>query len=199
MNAKYKFARAILLGLVLLLSACTAPQAQVCPTAEPLSCPTAAKASCPTSAPFACPTASALVPRAENAWYKSLEMVSAGPNITITFDPGDKCSLSGDTWIIAGGLSYEIMVNDQAHQNYMVGIVTLDEGKTLKDLQAIPNTETYGAPEFAHIVAEDIVNPGSYSMHTLRVSDGPLFVTCLVVHTDIPKKIADLGPIDVIK
>src|SRR4030066_2012391 len=124
MNHKQLFTHGIMLMLVVLLTACAAP------TATP----------CPTNAPQSCPTAMVQPPPTPNAWRPGYTG-GIPTNVIITFDPGNKCSMkvispiSGSYFSpLWNQLTYDIVVNDQTYQNYLVWAYSVDPGTTQAQL-----------------------------------------------------------------
>jgi hypothetical protein len=178
MNHKQFLTRGIILVLVMLLTACAAPKATPCPTTVPQSCPTAV----------------AQVSTDNNYVYKALRSYT---NNTITFSPGNKCSLEGAKSINASGFTYEIVVTSQEHQAYLLAIYTIKPGNTFADIQAIPNTNT-DLPTFVDPLAFDHVLPGSAAVHTIMIDKGPLYFTRIAHGLTSDLRLADLGPLEVV-
>jgi hypothetical protein len=202
MNHNKFVIRTIALILVtVVVAGCASPTATPCPTAVPQQCPTAAMQECPTAAVQSCPTAAAQAMPEVNAWRSGY----IPANVIITFDPGDKCSMkvihpiTGSDWNTSWNqLTYNIVVNDQTYQNYVMWIETLDPGKTLADLEAIPPTSTNTPPYYVHLLQADIVNPGSRTFHYGPVdnTEGPLYFTCMVQGPGGLRIISQLGPLE---
>ena len=191
----YKLAVSIVL-LMLVIAGCTTPKADPCPTTPPLSCPTTAIQSCPTAAVQSCPTAMAPVSADHSDMWDTLSGLAQN---TITFSPGNKCSLEGVKSVNAGVLTYEIVVTSLEHQNYYLAIYTINPGYTFADLQALPETKT-DPPSFIHLVSVDHVLPGSDSIHSLgNINEGPLYFSCMAYGPNYDKRFADLGPVEVVK
>lgn len=197
MNHKQFLIRGIILILVVFLTACAAPTATPSPTTAPLSCPT--------TVPQSCPTAAAQAPPTQNAWR--LGYTGGIPtNVIITFDPGDKCSMKVITPIsvsyfspLWNVLSYDIVVNDQTYQNYVVWILTVDPGKTLADLEAVPPTSTGNPPSWVKLIIGDIVYPMTRTFHygSVDITEGPLYFTCMVQGPGGLRTIGQLGSLEV--
>jgi len=174
--------------LVLLVVAACAPQTSTL-------IPTAAIQSCPTAAMQSCPTASVQVATNHGSMWDALRGIK---NNTITFSPGNKCSLEGAKSVNAGDLTYEIVVTSLEHQNYYLAIYTINPGNTFADVQALPDTNT-DPPSFIHLVSVDHVLPGSDSIHSLgNINEGPLYFSCMAYDPNYDKRFADLGPVEVI-
>ncbi len=120
-----------------------------------------------------------------------------GSNLMVTFSAGDQCSLEGAKSVQAGPLQYEIYVDAQDHPIYWLALVTLDEGKGLPDLQAIP-AEDISQPDFAQLIVANFETRGSHSTLLLNVDKGPLYFACFAGDRyGIGRKIGALGPVEV--
>jgi len=192
--------RSLALILVMLIAAgCTAGGAdlsatiapQVCPTAQPQSCPTSQPQSCPTTP--ACPATAAKIPVGEQTWASLLAGASA---ITITFDPGEKCSVDTSSILSHGMHYYNIKVKDQAHATYAVLFQTLDEGKTLADLQAYSKT-AQEAPSWDTTFRENYVGPGSNSFYNEDFPVGQVYISCFISTQTGILRILDYGPVEI--
>jgi hypothetical protein len=85
-------------------------------------------------------------------------------------------------------------VKDQDRDAYGVVIVTLDPGKTMNDLKAMPPGAS--EPSWAQIVGESGQRvPGSRSTFIATVVKGPIYLVCFTGHPNMI--IGVLGPIDV--
>ena len=200
MNHKQILTRGIALILVMLVvAACTAPSAAPCPTIAPQSCPTNASQSCPTNAPQSSPTAAMQAVPEMNAWRWGFTGGSA--NVIITFEPGDKCSMdiiqpiTGSDW---NTLNYEIVVNDQTYQNYLVDSFTVDPGITLEEMEASPGPPA-PPPPWMHLKEVTFVNPMSRTLQAaaITITEGPFYFVCNVQGPDDLKIIKILGPLEV--
>ena len=191
MNHKQLFTHGIMLVLVVLLTACATPTATPCPTNAPQSCPT---------------TAMVQAPPTPNAWRPGYTG-GIPTNVIITFDPGDKCSMKVITPISASyfsplwnQLSYDIVVNDQTYQNYVVWAYSVDPGTTQAQLDATPTSDmTMNPPSWINLIQGAIVYPMSRTFHTgaVDITEGPLYFTCMVQGPDALKFIGFLGPLEV--
>ncbi len=172
--------RVMLLMLAVILAAgCANTQPSASPITSPLTCPTAS----------VCSTAAAVAPVEEKFPTET--------DITITFTPGNQCTLEGLDSIYSGSLlDYDLIVHDQSNEAYMVSILTLAEGKTLADLQAVPVTQRSVSP-FINILAANFVHGGDASHNVVKVTEGPLYVSCYVVNQGALLRIAIPGSIEV--
>ncbi len=190
MNRKRIQALGFTLILVLvLISACAAPRAKANPLVTAQSCPTAEPQSCPTTAALAQP--------AMNDWRVGF---NSEVNLRITYSPGDKCSVEMVKPVHSvTHFWYEIVVNDQTYQNYMVGAVTLiSKDKTLKDLKDY-NEQHKGdptPPSWVDIQLLEIVPPMSRTLHSIPMPEGPLYVLCFVQGPVDQQAIDVFGPFD---
>jgi hypothetical protein len=207
MNHKLILTRVIALIVVMLVVAgCTAPKAEACPTTSPQSCPTTEAQSCPTSAPLSCPTTAAQAVPEMSAWR--LGFTGNIPiNVIITFEPGDKCSMEvinpvGFSYFnpLWNQLSYDIVVNDQTYQNYVVWVYSADPGTTQAEMDApTPDPSLGEPPSWMNIIAGDVIYPMTRTFHTsaIDITEGPLYFSCLAQGPDKIKIIGDLGPLNV--
>lgn len=180
MNHKMSFTCGILLVMAVILAACATPQATPCPTSEPQTCPTTAAAAMPEMTGW--------------RWKMAKEA-----NAIITFEPGDKCSMQFVRKVVGGGqLAVDVVANDNAYQNYVVWILTLDPGKTLDDMKKITNP--LGPPTWAHIKAAVLASPMSRAFYadaeTIEAAEGPIYFTCQVEGPVNRKFIDHLGPLE---
>jgi hypothetical protein len=141
-------------------------------------------------------------PPTPNAWRSGYVPV----NIKITYDPGDKCSMEvihpieRSSWSpLWNQLTYDIVVNDPTYQNYVLWALTLEPGKTLMDLEAVPPTSTSSPPSFVNLLQADIVYPMSRTQHygPVDITEGPLYFTCMVQDPGGLRMIGHLGPLEV--
>ena len=188
MNHKRFFTQGTtLVMLVLVFAGCASSQAaDSCPTTAPLACPSAVAQACPN-----CNSASGFVPMDDNIWFNK---ESPTADFTVTVDPGEKCTMKGVSSHIKGMIEYNFIINDQAHETYALIMLTLDEGKTLADLEAYANVTS--PPPWSTPVQYDFETPGSYSHHTANISEGPLYFVCFYVD-NIPVIIGTFGPLEI--
>lgn len=189
----------IVIAIVLaafIVTGCAGAKTDLCPTVEPLSCPTNAPLSCPTSAPLSCQTTEVQGPAAPNEWRDGY---NGDANVVITFDPGDKCSMEVKNPVTSPNWAYEINVNDKTYQNYVVTVLFLDEGKTLKDLQdyheANPTSTT--PPPFSKVPMVEIVQPLSSTWHGITLAGSQVYFVCIVQGPDDQRVIDEFGPVKI--
>jgi len=207
MNHNLIMTRGIALIMVMLVvTGCATPQADSCPTAIPQSCPTIASQSCPTAESQACPTAAAQAVPEMSAWRWGY--TGGIPlNVIITIEPGDKCSME-IIYPIAGSyfnplwnqLSYDIVVNDQSYENYVIFVYSVDPGTTQAQMDAPgPDPSLGSPPSWMNIITGDVIYPMTRTFHTsaIDISEGPLYFTCLAQGPGKLKIIGDLGPLNV--
>lgn len=187
----------ILVGLV--IAGCAGTEAQPSATVAPQAYPTTMPLSCPTNAPLSCPTAPACpIPTAiqyssiENSDWINLAGRSA---IDITFEPGDKCTVSAYSSLSAGMHYFQTKVTDQAHAVYFVIFQTLDEGKTLEDLLTYP--QLADQPSWAHSFIEIYMRPSSNSINYGDFPTGQIYFSCFTTTDTGFQRILDYGPIEV--
>jgi hypothetical protein len=193
MNHNKFVIRAISFILVtLVVAGCAAPTATPCPTAVPQSCPTAAKQECPTAAIQSCPTTAAQAMPERDTFRSSL-----GWNVIFTFDPGDKCSMKIIHQPSTAEFQYEIVVNDQAHLNYMVYGGTLNPGATIAEVEEYnrlnPNTRV--PPPMMTMQLYNAVNPMSTTLNLVTYTGDPIYFSCLTEGPDEHQVIASFDPL----
>ncbi len=175
-----------LLIVAMAVSSCASPTSALPP------------AICPTSVPLVCPTGIIQPMPTPNEWRLDLLKMT---NVVITFDPGDKCSLDVRNPITSENWAYEIIVNDQAYQNYVVSAVTLDAGKTLKDLQDYDKSNNVAMtnPPWSQLKLLEVVGPLSSSWHGISLTGGPLYFGCLVQGPEYQTIIDEFGPVEIVQ
>jgi hypothetical protein len=191
MNAKQNIARGIILVLV---SIVVAGCASATPVSTPVLLPTTAPLACPTSAPLSCPTALAQVPATPNEWRMGY---SDDAKVVVTFDPGGKCSMDVKNPVTESNWSYEIVVNDDTYQNYAVVVMSLDQGKTIKDLEDWnKNNVTEGnPPPFSSFKFIDVFSPLTSTVHWIELTGDPVYFVCIVQGPVDQTVIDEFGPV----
>jgi hypothetical protein len=173
-----------LVSTILLATGCTASQAATETQA------------CPTAAPLACPTTAAQVEPNLDSWvshYKSFT------NIRITFDPGNKCSMDVLKPATGGLIVYEIVVNDQTYEHYVVSAITLDEGYTLEDAAEYDRTHigVVPPPPFSEIQTIEVVAPRTWTSHFVMMPKSPLYFACIIQGPAEQQVIDQFGPVEI--
>jgi len=201
MNHKQFFTHGIIVVLVVLLNACAAPKTtpdpttvpQVCPTAIPQLCPT--QAACPTSALQSCPTSAAMAMPEMDAYRTNT--IDTQANVIFTFDPGDKCSMQIRSRPTTSDFVYQIIVNDQAHLNYMVVGSTLNSGYTRADVEKWNqnNPHLVEAPPMITLKIYQAVNPMSNTLQFVTYIGDPLLFSCITEGPDAHQVIATFDPL----
>jgi hypothetical protein len=195
MKTKRSFSPVILLiCAAIVLAGCASPTAE----ASTVSIPTSVPLTCPTTEPLSCPTPLAQLPPAPDEWRQGWSNES---EVVITFDPGDKCSVDVKSPITEPGWFYEVVVNDTTYQNYVVIAMTLEDGKTLKDLEEYHKTPagSQAPPPFAKMIYLNIVPAMSSTLNAVEYTGDPLYFSCIVEGPGPQKVIDEFGPVEVAK
>jgi hypothetical protein len=203
MNHKQILTRGIAFIMIMLFVAgCAAPASttdpttipQPCPTNSPVSCPTIAAQSCPTTAAQSCPTNAAQLPPEIDGFRLNMSSMA---NVVFTFDPGDKCSMQIRSTPYTNPFIYEIVVNDQAHLNYMVYGGTLNPGHTIAEVEEYnrlyPNTKD--PPPMMTMQLYQAVNPMSRTMNLVTYTGDPIYFSCLTEGPDAHQVIESFDPL----
>jgi hypothetical protein len=180
MNHKKQTSLVIIFVLAMLVvSGCAPPQATPCPTREPQSCPTASAQTLPKM----------------SGWRSLIDGIA---NAIVTFEPGDKCSMKIISSVTTV-LRFDVVANDNAYQNYVVWLQTLDPGKTLEDLKQL--TDPINPPSWLHIKGVVVTTPLSRAYYAdvekFDATQGPIYLTCQVEGPGARKFIDHLGPLEV--
>jgi len=150
-----------------------------------------------TTSPQECPT-QALSGPVLNQWR--WDFTSDRSNVIITFDPGDKCSLEFIKPTDVRNLGFDIVVNDETYQNYLVAILSLDEGKGIEDLKAYNmqhDRKNIMPPPWSTIEGIEIVQPMSRTLHFVQAVSSPVYFVCLVQGPDAQRIIEEFDGIDI--
>ena len=150
-----------------------------------------------------CASPKTQVPAEMNGWRIAYNDDHA--NARITFSPGDKCSLDilqpkvSSLPATYPSYAYEIVVNDQTYQNYWIAVGTLDEGKTLTDLEEFDKTAIgkVSPPPFSDLQSMEIVPPMSRTLHSVLMPDSPIYFVCGIQGPDSQRVIEEFGPVEV--
>ncbi len=117
------------------------------------------------------------------------------PVLVFTFRNGT-CDLEGPSSINSGPIKMKIVIeegNEEAMQGVAVVTATLDESKTIADLEAWPSTDK---PPWANIISLNEHFPGSLEKEfSVRISSGPAYFVCFLPDA----KIGAHGPLEVIQ
>jgi len=157
------------------------------PTATPVAPSPVPPTATPVTPTPASPTATPVAPPAATP---------AKVSITVTF-AGGTCSMEGPQQVPAGAtLVIHWTLEDTNYTLPGLCLVTVDEGKTLADLEAAPG---YPQPSWVHLSYGDCW-PMEYGLTTTAVqvvmNTGPAYLICFRSET---KKIGVLGPIEVVQ
>ncbi len=116
-------------------------------------------------------------------------------SLTTTFR-NNKCSYDGTKSVTAGEVSF-LMVNKNRDLYAAMIVLTLDEGKSVDDLKALP-TNTGEDPHWSHRVgaAERHVLPGESYTFKANIETGPIYLLCFSGSPELITGV--LGPIEVI-
>ncbi len=179
MNHRLIFNRVIMLVLVIMLTACAAPKAEPCPTTAPQFCPTTAAQAMP-----------------EMDAYRT-NTINTQANVIFTFDPGDKCSMQIRSKPTTSDFVYHIVVNDQAHLNYMVAGTTLKSGYTIADVEKWNqnNPDLVAVPPMTTLKIYQAVNPMSNTIQQVPYTGDPIYFVCLTEGPDAHQAIASFDPL----
>jgi len=135
----------------------------------------------------------------ENKWRNTYTRLGGmwGTNFVITFEPGDKCTLTVYSNPRANSFAYTILVKDDTYDNYLVAIDSLDEGYTIDDLKAYKPAHI--PPRFANLISYHAVDPDSTTFlgEVHNIEPGDYYITCQVQGPDSHKNLEVLGPVHV--
>jgi hypothetical protein len=120
-----------------------------------------------------------------------------GWNVIFTFDPGDKCSMQIIHQPSTAEFQYEIVVNDQAHLNYMISGMTLNPGHTIAEVEEYIrlNPDTMRPPPMMTMQLYNVVNPMSTTMNLVTYTGDPIYFACLTEGPDAHQVIASFDPL----
>ena len=123
------------------------------------------------------------------------------PQMTLTFS-GDTCAYSGPKSIPYGKFIINVVVEGQGKAWYGFVLTTLEEGKTLEDLQAWPSTDPPAWLKAQLMGTGPVFGPGATKKEVDLSSNAgfvgdPMYFVCFA---DGPvRKIGALGPVEVVK
>ena len=117
-------------------------------------------------------------------------------SLTITFK-GNKCTYNGVKSVAAGEVSFTMVDKNQDLDVAMI-VLTLDEGKTIDDLNALP-PNTGEDPKWSHRVgeADRHVRPGERYTFKATIETGPIYLVCFSGSPELITGV--LGPFEVTK
>lgn len=117
-------------------------------------------------------------------------------SLTVTFHE-NKCSYRGPTSVDSGKIRVTMVVDKKAHDAGLV-VLTLAEGKTIADLQALPPNANQ--PLWSHRVGEAAhhVHPGERYSFDFTTDTGPIYLVCFAGPSP-DLGIGAIGPIEVKK
>jgi hypothetical protein len=123
------------------------------------------------------------------------------PEATLTFS-GDICTYSGPK-SLPGKFNINVVVEGQAETMYGYVLVTIEEGKTIEDLQAWPSTDPPGwlkdqLRDTGPVFGSGNTKQNADMWSNPSFSGGPIFLVCFVDDTTT-RKIGALGPIEITK
>jgi len=172
---------------MLVVAGCATPKTEPYPTTMPQSCPTTAPQFCPTTAAQAMPEMDA---------YRT-NTINTQANVIFTFDPGDKCSMQIRSKPTTSDFVYQIVVNDQAHLNYMVAGTTLKSGYTIADVEKWNqnNPDLVAVPPMTTLKIYQAVNPMSNTIQQVPYTGDPIYFVCLTEGPDAHNVIASFDPL----
>jgi hypothetical protein len=122
--------------------------------------------------------------------------------MTLTFS-GDTCAYSGPKSIPFGKFTVNLVVEGQGDTTYAFTIVTLQEGKTLADLQAWSSTDRpdFVKVDFLHANSHTVISGNKKDEIDLTANfafgDDPFYFVCFAGPPE--RKIGALGPVDIVK
>ena len=117
-------------------------------------------------------------------------------SLTFTFSE-NQCTHNGAKSVLAGEVSF-IMVNKNQDFDAAMIVLTLDEGKTIEDLNALPPNQGED-PLWSHRVgeADRHVHPGERYTFKATIETGPIYLICFSGSPELISGV--LGPIEVKK
>ncbi len=101
-----------------------------------------------------------------------------------------KCTLEGSLQVPAGLIGFHLFNQDPV-RTAALGLITVDEGKTLADVAAWTSITT---PPWAQVIEFIIAEPGKDILTTTVVQDKPIYLVCMDGYPE--RQIGALGPIE---
>jgi hypothetical protein len=116
--------------------------------------------------------------------------------LTITFRD-NQCTYDGAKSVVSGEVSFTMVDKNQDFDAAMI-VLTLDEGKTIEDLKALPPNQGED-PLWSHRVgeADRHVHPGERYTFKATIETGPIYLICFSGSPELISGV--LGPIEVKK
>jgi hypothetical protein len=118
-------------------------------------------------------------------------VVPPEPNVTVIFAK-DKCTYRAAGKLPLGQVGIDWIVEDKNHDKFGLAVLTLDQGKSIKDLEAWTSTDQ---PPWSQLVAFHEAAPGSRSIVTAEVEEGPIYFACFTAYPE--QIVGALGPLEV--
>ena len=112
------------------------------------------------------------------------------PGMTVAIK-ADQCTYQGPEKIAAGDISIEWSV-DKQHDKYGLAVVTLGEGKTFQDLDALVGDQQ---AQWIQPVGFWTLAPGERQVVVAHVTRGPIYLVCFTADPIV--KLKTLGPVPV--
>jgi hypothetical protein len=118
-------------------------------------------------------------------------------NSLIVIFKNNQCSYNGAMAVTAGEISFT-MANKNQDLNAAMIVLTLDEGKNIEDLKALPPNQGED-PLWSHRVgaAERHVRPGERYTFKATIETGPIYLVCVSGSPELITGV--LGPLEVVK
>jgi hypothetical protein len=111
-------------------------------------------------------------------------------DITVTM-VGGTCKLEGTKQVYPDTFSIALVGGDRSVEFYGLAVVSLDEGKTLADLEGAGPAQ----PPWVRLLTDFSTAPGQRTVQSVKVDANPVFVVCFTSPPD--KEIGALGPIEI--
>lgn len=117
--------------------------------------------------------------------------VEITPPIVVTFTE-QGCEATGPQSVPAGAIPIEWRVEDSRFELFALVVGTLDEGKTLADLEDWP---FMAEPPWFNYITNDEAVPNSRQLFVVEAQEGPLYMGCLARPPET--KTGAVGPIEI--
>jgi len=129
-------------------------------------------------------------------------------NVELVFEPGDKSTMTIYDEACTHSLGLSILVKDDTYENYMIAVMTLDDGYTFEDLigfdfNPLKSMEVYpkdlleSRPPYTRLISLFAVDPDStsYIGDSVNIDAGELYFTFIVQAEEGEKIIGHHGPL----